>query len=153
VQERTNSKQDNEPPAEKRSLRLSISDGGWFAFTYTIAYIAFRFDVRRHGSSFQHSMTTGKSALVALLLATGKNPPARFWYRAAFSSKRIFEAASRNASQKSLLTVRSIAESSSASQAHSNSLCSRNSQYRRRLGESSEALGNRFRRPEQVCSD
>jgi hypothetical protein len=60
----------NYEPRRKRSFRLSVSDAGLFAFTYAVTFIAFRFDVRRHGPSFQHPMTTGTSAWVALLFAT-----------------------------------------------------------------------------------
>jgi hypothetical protein len=72
VEQQINSDQDNELP-RRRSFRLSLSDAGLFAFTYAIAFIAFRFDLRRHGPSFQHPMTIGKSAWIALLLATVLN--------------------------------------------------------------------------------
>jgi hypothetical protein len=68
-EQRANSEQDNER-RQKRSFRLYIGDAGWFAFTYAIAFIAFRLDIRRHGPSFQHPMTTWTSAWVALLIAT-----------------------------------------------------------------------------------
>jgi hypothetical protein len=68
-EQQSNSKQDNER-RKRLPFRLSIADAGWFALTYAVAFIAFRFDIRRHGPSFQHPITTGTSAWVALLIAT-----------------------------------------------------------------------------------
>jgi hypothetical protein len=54
---------------QKRRFRLSVGDVGIFALFYVVAFIAFRFDIRRYGPSLQHPMSSGTSAWVALLLA------------------------------------------------------------------------------------
>jgi len=36
---------------------------------YIVFFVCFRFDVRRHGVSFQHPMATGKAALIAVPFA------------------------------------------------------------------------------------
>ena len=46
-----------------------MKDGAIFAVFYGAAFLAFRFDIRNYGPSFQHPMTAKAAALVALVLA------------------------------------------------------------------------------------
>ncbi len=50
-------------------LGFTRADAGWALFVYIIFFVCFRFDIRRHGISFQHPMATGKAALIAVPLA------------------------------------------------------------------------------------
>lgn len=68
-EQKANSEHDN-GQRQKRLFRLSIGDAGLFALTYAVVFIVFRFDIRRYGASFQHPMTNGTSAWVALLIAS-----------------------------------------------------------------------------------
>lgn len=53
----------------KRPLRFSKSDIGWLVFTFVIGFLVFRFDIRRHGPSFQHPATPETSAVGGLVVA------------------------------------------------------------------------------------
>ena len=53
----------------RRFLGLSMADAGWFLFVYIVFFLSFRFDIRRHGVSFQHPMPTGNAALIAVPFA------------------------------------------------------------------------------------
>jgi len=50
-------------------LGLSKADAGWLVFCYVVSFLILRFDIRRHGVSFQHRMATGKAALIAVPFA------------------------------------------------------------------------------------
>jgi hypothetical protein len=53
---------------ERRLLRAS-KDVGIFAIYYVLAFVIFRFDIRRHGTWFRHPMPNVTAAWVALVLA------------------------------------------------------------------------------------
>jgi hypothetical protein len=54
---------------------------GWFAFTYVIGFLIFRFDIRRHGLSFQHPETTRTAAIAGLVIAVLRTLYQKLRYR------------------------------------------------------------------------
>jgi hypothetical protein len=64
-----NGKPSTKGSQNRRWLRFSKKDLGWFAFTYVIGFLIFRFDIRRHGLSFQPPETTRTAAIAGLVIA------------------------------------------------------------------------------------
>jgi hypothetical protein len=58
---------DQDAKRERFSDFLKTAAGS--LLSYLFFFLCFRFDIRRHGTSFQHPMATGKAALVAIPFA------------------------------------------------------------------------------------
>lgn len=57
------------PRKQLRAFQLRSADAAIFAFYFGIVFVACRFDIRKHGTSFQHPMPSAKSACIGLAVA------------------------------------------------------------------------------------